>query len=131
MSTIPLLPPDRSHICIAFASLLCAQSFAGSGVGAAATWLGSVDAPDEADAGAEAGADALTDGGAADDGDGDAPGLHAVISMTAAIARTGNLSGLLILGSSFSRRPGNVAATAAKPSPRPCAGSHFIQTAIE
>src|SRR4029079_4346244 len=36
MSTIPLLPPERSHICIAFASELWAHAAAGSGVGVAA-----------------------------------------------------------------------------------------------
>src|SRR3954470_15834967 len=102
MSTIPLLPPERSHICIAFASLLWAQSFAGSGVGAAATSLGVLDPT----AAADADADGVTADDPGEDVDGDAPGLHAVMSMTAAIARTGNLSGLLILGSSISRRPG-------------------------
>src|SRR3954465_12045739 len=43
MSTIPLLPPDRSHICIAFASELWAHAFAGSGVGTAAAALGAAD----------------------------------------------------------------------------------------
>ena len=36
---VPLLPPERSHICIAFGSWLWAQSAAGSGVGAAAAAL--------------------------------------------------------------------------------------------
>jgi hypothetical protein len=44
MSTIPLLPPERSHICIALASLLWAQSLAGSGVGTAAAALGASEA---------------------------------------------------------------------------------------
>src|ERR687890_775221 len=103
MSTIPLLPPDRSHICIAFGSLLWAQSFAGSGVGAAAASLGAVDAA----------VDPGADGAAAEDpaveGADEAAGLHAVSNRTAVIARAGNLNGLRILGSSISRLPGAVA----------------------
>src|SRR5689334_4991754 len=38
-STMPLLPPDRSHICMALSAVLWAQSAAGSGVGAAAAAL--------------------------------------------------------------------------------------------
>ena len=64
MSTIPLLPPERSHICIAFASELWAHALAGSGVGAAAAALG--DASALADAASLADAAALADGAAAD-----------------------------------------------------------------
>src|SRR5215211_2480980 len=118
MSTIPLLPPERSHICIAFASLLWAQSFAGSGVGAAAASLGAVDAPDAA------GADGATADDPADEGADDAPGVHAVSTRTAVIARTGNLSGLVILGSSISRRPGRSLLDCCHGFQRADAGSH-------
>src|SRR6476660_7463963 len=88
MSTIPLLPPERSHICIAPASVVRAQSLAGSGVGTAAT-LGDA-AVDGGAADAEAGA---VVGGAADaaDGVGVAPLLHALIIRMPTIARAGAL----------------------------------------
>jgi hypothetical protein len=78
--------------------LLWAQSFAGSGVGAAAASLGGADAP------VDAGADAAWDWPAVD-GAVDAPGLQAVNIMIAATARTGNLSWLLILWLLHSRWP--------------------------
>src|SRR3954449_6209384 len=62
MSTIPLLPPDRSHICMALGSALWAQAFAGSGVGAAAAGSDAAGseatAPDEAAGPDAAGAEA-------------------------------------------------------------------------
>jgi hypothetical protein len=88
MSTIPLLPPDRSHICIAPASVVRAQSLAGSGVGTAAT-LG--DAAVDGGADAEAGA---VVGGAADgaaDGAGVAAPVQAPAIRMATIARAGTL----------------------------------------
>jgi hypothetical protein len=63
-----------------------------------------VAAPPLAEAAALAAADAAGLDGAADDGDDDAPLVHAVTSMTATIARTGNLSWLLILCSSMSHQ---------------------------
>src|SRR6188768_3199913 len=64
-STMPLLPPDRSHISMAFSALLWAQSAAGSGVGAAACADGdSAGAPLPDVAGADAAPPA--DGAAAD-----------------------------------------------------------------
>src|SRR4029079_8070651 len=87
MSTIPLLPPERSHICIAFASELWAQALAGSGVGAAAAALGAADA--SADAGADAaGADAAADPPGVVEG---VLELQAPTSKTAMIARAGSL----------------------------------------
>src|SRR4249919_162486 len=77
MSTIPLLPPERSHICIAAASLLWAQSLAGSGVATAAAALG------------EAAAAPL---GAPDD----EPELQAAMTRMATIARAGSLRWVLI-----------------------------------
>src|SRR3954468_11594474 len=71
MSTIPLLPPDRSHICIAFGSELWAQAFAGSGVGAAAA--GSDAAGSDATGAEAAGADAA----GADAADWEAAGAEA------------------------------------------------------
>src|SRR6185369_4253758 len=91
-----------SHICMAFASLLWAQAFAGSGVGTAAAAL--------ADA---AGADAAADAGATDAGATDPPLLGAVDAVlevqaatnsTATIARAGSLRWVLIQCSS--NRPG-------------------------
>ena len=102
MSTIPLLPPERSHICIAFASVLWAQASAGSGVGTAAA------ADSE---GAALGASALA-AGAADDGAAPLgagvadPEPHAPTTRIAAIARVGNLSRFLIPFSSISSGPG-------------------------
>src|SRR6186713_2506239 len=55
-STMPLLPPERSHISIALSAVLWAQSAAGSGVGAAAS--GDGDAAGAALCDAAAGADA-------------------------------------------------------------------------
>src|SRR5262245_65247224 len=86
MSTIPLLPPERSHICIALGSALWAHSLAGSGVGAAAAALGDASAP--ADAGA------------------DPPGACVAVPVpqaatsNASIARTGTLRRFLIRYSS-------------------------------
>ncbi len=89
MSTIPLLPPDRSHICIAPASVVRAQSLAGSGVGTAAT-LGDA----AVDGGADAEAGGAADGGAADGaavGAGVAAPLQAPAIRMATIARAGAL----------------------------------------
>src|SRR3954454_20048147 len=121
MSTIPLLPPDRSHICIAFASELCAQALAGSGVGAAAAALADAsvlgEAASLADAAALAGALAADAAGAeaagavaaeaAADPPVDAAGpdvpLHAANRKTPTNARAGNLRRLLIPCSSTLR----------------------------
>jgi hypothetical protein len=55
-------------------------------------------------AGLDGAAEAAGLDGVADDGDDDAPLVHAVTSMTATIARTGHLSWLLILCSSMSHQ---------------------------
>src|SRR4051794_28147248 len=80
MSTIPLLPPDRSHICIAFASELWAQALAGSGVGAAAAALADASVLGEAASLAEADAPAgalEADAAGADAAGADAAGAEA------------------------------------------------------
>src|SRR6188508_151108 len=101
MSTIPLLPPERSHICIAPGSWLWAQALAGSGVGATAAALGASDAA--ADAGADAaGTDAAADPPGAVDG---VLELQAPTSRMAMIARVGSLRWVLIRTSS--NRPGS------------------------
>src|SRR4051794_17620774 len=114
MSTIPLFPPDRSHICMAFASELCAQAFAGSGVGAAAAALADASALGEAASLADA--DAVADSPAADAAAAEAAGaeaadgaagppvdaagpdvpLHAANRRIPTNARAGNLRRLLI-----------------------------------
>src|SRR5262245_60359553 len=94
MSTIPLLPPERSHICMAFGSALWAHSLAGSGVGAAAAALAEASA--DAGAAVAAGAEAAADGAPADgavDADDDVQAANSVIAMN---ARAGNLRRLLI-----------------------------------
>ena len=101
MSTIPLLPPERSHICIAFASVLWAQSLAGSGVGAAAAALGAADAAADAGADAAGAVVAADPPGAADD----VLELQAPTSRMATIARAGTLRWVLIPSSS--NRPGS------------------------
>src|SRR6187402_2457686 len=85
-STMPLLPPERSHISIALSAPLWAQSAAGSGVGAAACADGDSAGAPLSDA---AGADAALppDAGAADG----VPPEHAAIRM-ASSARVGSLS---------------------------------------
>src|SRR3954462_12819907 len=96
MSTNPLLPPDRSHICIAFASELWAHALAGSGVGAAAASLGAAGV--SADAGGDAaGADVAADPPGAAEG---VLELQAPTSRTAMIARAGSLRWVPIRSSS-------------------------------
>src|SRR5262245_57222139 len=98
MSTIPLLPPERSHICMAFGSELWAQALAGSGVGTAAAAL--ADAAAEA-AGAEAAGAVAAGGDAAPpppavgalDAVDDEQAANSKIAMN---ARAGNLRRLLI-----------------------------------
>src|SRR5262245_21778018 len=99
MSTMPLLPPDRSHICMAFASLLWAHAAAGAGVAGAAAALAEAEAAGAEAAGAEAagGADAAgAPVGAADDD----PELQAAATRMVTIARQGSLRRLLIQTSS-------------------------------
>src|SRR4051794_34914532 len=98
MSTIPLLPPERSHICIALASELCAQALAGSGVGFAAAALGASDALPAALGAADAppllgAADAPP---AALGAPVDAPELQAAMTRMNTIARAGSLRWVLI-----------------------------------
>ena len=108
MSTIPLLPPERSHICIAFGSALWAQALAGSGVGAAAAALADGAAADgAADAGAAEAVDAPADTAALGAED-DVPVLQAAITSIATIARAGSLRCFLIQSSS--NRPASRAA---------------------
>src|SRR5215210_1095423 len=87
-STIPLLPPERSHICIALSAVLWAQSAAGSGVGAAAG--GALD-----DAPTEAGGAPDWDGAPPPPTEGDAT-LVQPTTRTAMTARTGNRRWFLI-----------------------------------
>jgi hypothetical protein len=113
MSTIPLLPPERSHICIALESVLWAQAFAGSGVGTAAALA---EAAGATDAG-------TTDAGATDAGATDAAVLGAVLEVvelqavttrTAMIARAGSVRCLLIRSSSnFDQHAGDRSVAAA------------------
>ena len=99
---MPLLPPERSHICIALSAVLWAQSAAGSGVGAAAAALS--DAAGSALAGWLAGAAmaaAPTRWGPAMP----CPPQHAATSMIATNARAGSLRWFLIACSSMSKPP--------------------------
>src|SRR5260221_2623187 len=87
---MPLLPPERSDICMAPGASVLAQSAAGAGVGAAASAL--ADGAASLAAGAEAACDSAAFEGTADD----AVELHAANSRTATIARLGNVRCLLI-----------------------------------
>src|SRR5690349_716504 len=103
MSTIPLLPPERSHICMAFGSALWAQALAGSGVGTAAAALADAAGADAAGADAAGGDDApVPPDGALDD----VVEEQAANSKIAMNARAGNLKRLLIPCSSSSNPPG-------------------------
>src|SRR5262245_55640508 len=111
---MPLLPPDRSHICIAFGSSDRAQSLAGSGVGAAAAALsdGAADSAGAADEAAGGAADAA-DGAAPD---GLVPPLQAATS-NARIARTGTLRFLIRYSSNAKPGCGWTRATCSGPQP--------------
>ena len=127
MSTMPLLPPERSHICMAFGRRSGRNRPAGSGVGAAAGA--------DADASALAAAGLLA-AGAADDGAAPlgaevaVPELHAPITRIATNARAGNLRWLLIPCSSKYRthpgRPVDGCRRSATPSERDCT-THAIE----
>src|SRR3954452_18218751 len=119
MSTIPLLPPERSHICMAPASELWAQALAGSGVGFAAAALG---ASDPAALPAALGADAApplvgaADAppaalGAADE----APELQPTMTRMATIARAGSLRWVLIRSPPIVQIIGDRPSTDARP----------------
>ncbi len=97
-STMPLLPPERSHICIALSASLWAHSAAGSGVAGAAA----------ADSDGEASALGASDAAGADappppsDGAVEAvPPLHAATTKSATSARVGSLRWFSIACSSM------------------------------
>jgi hypothetical protein len=95
MSTIPLLPPERSHICIAFGSELWAQALAGSGVGTAAAALGASEAAPPL-LGAALGAAAEAPPPAALGAVDEVLELQAAMTRMATIARVGSLRWVLI-----------------------------------
>src|SRR6476620_2914944 len=92
-----LLPPERSHICIALGSVPWAHALAGSGVGAAAA----ADGDAAVDGAVLAGGAALAPELGAEVA---VPELQALISKTATTARAGSLRWVLIRSSSKSNQ---------------------------
>ena len=113
-STMPLLPPDRSHISIALSAVLWAQSAAGSGVGTAASADGDSAGAALGDSAAGAEASPPVDG-AADEG---VPPLHAVATNMTRNARVGSRRWFRIASCPPSRSAGPDGASAALRPPR-------------